>query len=374
MNVEPGEIYFIREREDAERLTPFVKIGLVRDSEDRDSFSRLTEHQTGNPRRLHLEEANVVRTPAVDYVEALLHRHFALSRVSGEWFEFATESDQAAAIAQTRAFAAEVELLVPIFAKAEALLKRASNGSTVEPSDEDLATGLALVTAKAQGSVYEGLQEEITRALRVEKERGGDVSAVAVEQVREYKPKLQPQLVKEHHPALWERFQVRQVRWDHRFNVAMAAPDEGSLGEECAAITEEVRSMLAQVRRRADVARLIEPSLRLRRMQGMATWSRDVAQAKLQVSLGEAEVLRGICTWKRQEKVSLKFDSEAFALAHPKLAVRYLSKPEKRSVLITKKMKAKLAPAKSRRPAAKVKASSTSKVTSKGTSKAKKRR
>ena len=79
MDYVSGEIYFVRERTD-NGFSPFVKIGLVHGI--RDSLTRLKEHQTGNPRRLFIDEKQVVRTEAVDRVEAQMHKIFSPKRVS----------------------------------------------------------------------------------------------------------------------------------------------------------------------------------------------------------------------------------------------------------------------------------------------------
>ena len=67
-----GEIYFIREIDYlTSQKTPFVKIGLVRYSDKRDSWGRLYEHQTGNPRKLDLNPSHILSTQAVDL--SLIH-------------------------------------------------------------------------------------------------------------------------------------------------------------------------------------------------------------------------------------------------------------------------------------------------------------
>lgn len=87
INQTPGEIYFIRERDLLSHgTTNYVKVGLVREKDDRGSEERLLEHQTGNPRELFIHK--VVKTPAVSAIEGLLHGLFAAHRVSGEWFDF----------------------------------------------------------------------------------------------------------------------------------------------------------------------------------------------------------------------------------------------------------------------------------------------
>ncbi len=64
INLTPGEIYFIREQDVlTKEISDYVKVGLVREGEDRDSDERASEHQTGNPRELSVYK--VVKTAAV---------------------------------------------------------------------------------------------------------------------------------------------------------------------------------------------------------------------------------------------------------------------------------------------------------------------
>jgi len=51
MDLDRGEIYFIRERIST-GFTDFTKIGRVAQSDTRNSAKRTLEHQTGNPRSL----------------------------------------------------------------------------------------------------------------------------------------------------------------------------------------------------------------------------------------------------------------------------------------------------------------------------------
>jgi hypothetical protein len=113
-----------------------VKIGLVRASERRNSFNRLREHQTGNPRALQILKKEIISTQAVDRVEALLHRLYAKQRVSGEWFEFKSELQVQEAIKRTKVFAKEVAKIVPVFDEAEALSKAQDNDKSIPATDQ----------------------------------------------------------------------------------------------------------------------------------------------------------------------------------------------------------------------------------------------
>ena len=151
MAYQQGEIYFIRELDRVTKgYTPFVKIGLVRDADNRDSFNRLVEHQTGNPRQLDLDRSGIIKTDAVDLVEAQLHRFFAPRRVSGEWFEFAAEAEIQEAIKKATSFAKDAEERVPVFQIAEVLKNTPSTKGAKKATEEDRDIAFELAGAKLQ--------------------------------------------------------------------------------------------------------------------------------------------------------------------------------------------------------------------------------
>ena len=95
MKLTPGELYFIRERDkQTKEISRYVKIGLVKEKDDRASKERALEHQTGNPRELLIHK--VIKTPAISEIENIVHGLFATERVSGEWFDFSESKLQEA--------------------------------------------------------------------------------------------------------------------------------------------------------------------------------------------------------------------------------------------------------------------------------------
>ena len=119
MKLTAGEIYFIRETDKlTKRESSYIKIGLIREGEDRTSEDRALEHQTGNPRELHVFEK--VQTHAVSEVENILHHFYANSRVSGEWFNL-TPDLLTEAIDKARELAATATKNIKALERAEAL-------------------------------------------------------------------------------------------------------------------------------------------------------------------------------------------------------------------------------------------------------------
>ncbi|MBT3440941.1 MAG: GIY-YIG nuclease family protein [Euryarchaeota archaeon] len=96
--IDPGQIYFITELDQkTKNSTGYYKIGIVRNQ--RITFDRIKEHQTGNPHRLYAAE--VIITDAAYMVEGMLHGKFHAKRVSQEWFHF-TPTELAAVVAEAK--------------------------------------------------------------------------------------------------------------------------------------------------------------------------------------------------------------------------------------------------------------------------------
>jgi len=69
LNSTPGHLYFLSEMDVLRNeRTPYIKIGIVKN--ERTSKDRIFEHQTGNPRKIHLEKE--LETPFVSNIETII--------------------------------------------------------------------------------------------------------------------------------------------------------------------------------------------------------------------------------------------------------------------------------------------------------------
>lgn len=321
-----GEIYFIRELDrESKGHTPFVKIGLVRDADERDSFNRLVEHQTGNPRRLYLDRSGIVDTPAVDLVEAQLHRFFAPRRVSGEWFEFKSESQIQEAIDTARAFAEDAKKRVPVFEVAEKLKVQESTQGTKPATDEDLTIARELAGAKLQIAACEEQQSRIKEILHASIEAGVDVATVATTRLRTFKPQLQEAELQVAHPAIFENYMAEVKTWQQRFLTKVKIKDGNYADADFEAALAEIIAQLDAISGHEEAGKVNEPNLALKTLLGLANWSHDFAEARLKVSTGLYEEIEGVCTWKRGYKIDNKFDAHTFATENPELAKQFTS-------------------------------------------------
>lgn len=321
-----GEIYFIRECEYKTGIdTSFVKIGLVRYKEGRDSWGRLNEHQTGNPRKLSLSPDHVVRTEAVDLVEARLHREFARKRILGEWFEFENDRTLFEAVSRAQEISAEVGVIVDSFDQANALKYQPSNGLKREPNPEEKTWGANLAIAKAQEQICKDFEGTINSMLTKAFTEGRDVSPYSKVVVRPFVPTFLEDEFKLAHPDIWSKYLSEEKDWHHRFLPKVKIDLEVDLGDLFYQQIDGIKAAIESARATSDLSLLTETSLTLASLRGIAEWEVKTNQTKLQVALAEFEEISGICTWKRVEKIESKFNSKVFASEQPDLYRSFVS-------------------------------------------------
>ena len=323
MAYQSGEIYFIREQ-DGSTLSPYVKIGLVRYADGRDSFNRVVEHQTGNPRRLVLTPDHIVKTEAVDMVEAQMHRIFAASRVSGEWFFFDADQDVQVALAKARELAADAAQRVPLFDQASAFEKQLSSGDLIAATPELARIANRLAMQKGIVKIASGLLDDIQEKLRFAAESGADVSGVAKTVIRTLKPKLDEEAVKAAHPELYEKYLVEVTKFSGSFLLKAKGLD---IDADLAHVLSELSKLDVQIEsvtEHADIAMLNEPSLAVRSIKGIAEWEADLLKAELQIATGTTPGIEGLCTWNRVNKTTSQFDAATFADENPDIAKQHM--------------------------------------------------
>jgi len=79
----PGTLYIDRDQDVLSgEWEQYVKIGIVRN--DKEASIRNKEHQTGNPRRIHVIFS--AESPMVEHIEIYLHHICVYQRVLRQWF------------------------------------------------------------------------------------------------------------------------------------------------------------------------------------------------------------------------------------------------------------------------------------------------
>jgi hypothetical protein len=320
MSYEAGEIYFVREVSEGEQLSPFVKIGLVKSP--RVSATRLSEHQTGNPRRLLIPEGHIVATDAVSLVEAQLHRRYASNRVGGEWFSFESDKQLLQVISDTRALAIDAEKLAFVFVQADNFQKSASNGETVRATDSDLEIATRLADATAKMAFCKKIESDINEKLKEAVREGEDVGTV---QNRTYKPKFDEAAFADKHPEIYSKYLELEPFWYSRFLSNKKVDASESLGAEFELAISEIQSLMSAIGGTSDAYKISEPTMLVTQLKALADWDLKYATAQMKVACGVNEAIEGVCSWKRYQDSKQEFDLKKFTGEHPDFYMEYLT-------------------------------------------------
>lgn len=332
-----GEIYFIRETEyPSGKLSSFVKIGLVHYKEDRDSFGRLSEHQTGNPRRLNLDKKHIVKTQAVDMVEARLHRTYSQSRISGEWFELANDRELENAVAEARRLAEEVASYMPKFETAMKLDTVKSNKKSRDASERERELIAMLIIARKQSKNCAELEKEIKSMLTKAYSEGADITVAAKTTMRNYSPKFDSASFALENKALYQSYLGEIQTWMHKFDPIPRAKDLGSDFNDAIA---GVQTILDGVKLTGNFSDIVEATLTLANLKGVAEWEAKVAETELKIGIDRHDEINGVVRWKRYFETVSKLDEARLAEEHPKVYKKYIKTPEPKALVNLKKTK-----------------------------------
>jgi len=338
MKPKSGEIYFVRETVlGSNDVSSFVKIGLVADRDGRDSADRLLEHQTGNPRRLFNQE--VIKTPAVHRVEALMHRLYAPIRVSGEWFNFADETGVNEAINKVKSLAKEMSQYEPIFEKAEELAKVESKDGVipVTPKIEGIVSRWSI--AKTKLSICDDIDDAITSMFVQAIAAGADTKGAVESKTITPEPKFSVTAFRKDHKELAASFDEYVDDWKQTFKATIDLVSTEALDGEFLDQLATIESLVAKVAKVEDSYLLNEPKLLLLNLASLAQWDFDLADAELRLEVGDHEGIEGVCTWSRKMGKKAVFNKGRFAEEQPDLWLEYTLSKESFSRLVVSRKK-----------------------------------
>lgn len=331
MRLKPGTIYFVRETDrDTGKYSDLVKIGLV--ESPRTARQRLSEHQTGNPRKLDLDNQSV-DTEAVGYVEAQLHKAFASKRVLGEWFRFQSEVEIAEAVAKARELAAVAASRTPVFAKAEELSGFYSEGDLIPSSPETLKALADYAGNQGALSEYQALANRIKSVLEATLAEQG---AEALEGIYKVIPKFfEPKFsatkfkkdFKKTHADLIAKCTVKIPRF--------AATFEWLLDGIEAELADNVKSNIARLVKEIDTAiakddffALNDLLLQVNEEIAPLEWEIAYLEAEVKQACGTAPGIEGVCTWVRGIKETNKFIPAILADLDPEMYGKGIHTPK----------------------------------------------
>jgi hypothetical protein len=313
INLTPGEIYFIRERDlPTNKVTSYVKVGLVREGEDRGSEERASEHQTGNPRHLYVEK--IVKTEAVSAVENMLHDHFASQRVNGEWFEF-DETQLKSCISMAVSLAGQAELSATNFAKAKDLKDTVSKENSIEASKDIEMLHKSYLAAEVSLDHCQGLASQM-REIFIEalEDPGTDVDHIVKKQEKKARLVFDKVAFELAHPDIFAKYAGEKVSISGTFRMVRPKDYEPELAEidpELSIFSMNLENAISQVKaNKLSKESLHSMNLRLLGFEASAEWKMEIAKAAIQVACGENSEIVGICKWSRTAKSKATFDDK----------------------------------------------------------------
>ncbi len=331
MNLVPGDLYFIREVDVLDGTTsPYCKIGLVKDRRQGNAHQRALEHQTGNPRRLHVVDQ--VHAPAVSDLEASVHNRFASQRILGEWFELPDEHSLAEVIAVTQSLARELTLNLDALEQAERLKSVESTSTVVPPTDKHQSWFLNLHIAKELKKHTGRLRKQAEQVFRAAYDVDTSARRFAEVIERVNKPFATAKFA-EAYPDLHDRFLRTESRPTQRFTPKKLDPSvELAADDEFNEFANRFQSLVLITTDNHDQLEELHLSyLRLLGYEAQAAWDAELAEAQLKAECGDARGIDGICTWPRVPSDRLVFDKNALMREHPELHNQFIEQRTDRS-------------------------------------------
>lgn len=344
MRFNPGTIYFVREAADSKGgLTVNVKIGLVEDP--RTAQQRLAEHQTGNPRKLFLDEAQLVHTDAVKYVESQLHKTFAPHRISGEWFHFESEAIINDAVALAKEYALAVGKQMPTFETARKLARTLSDGSVLSSTPTLLATAKSMAQAAVTLDAYDNLLELIEEVFEVAIAEEGPDSVEGIYKFIDVYPDPAFSVtafkaeIKKTNPELIAKYTIEEPKFTEKFELLFELDSE-ELSEDVQEYLAKSAVIIEQATLSKDYFQLNELKLDIARLKAPLDWVVLSSKAEIQVACGLAAEIEGICTWVRKLATTSTFAKGLLFEQEPELFQRFVLPREatKRKVFIGNKV------------------------------------
>ena len=311
INLTPGEIYFIREKDLLTKsVSSYVKVGLVREGVDRGSEERASEHQTGNPRQLFVEK--VVKTEAVSAIENMLHDHFANQRVSGEWFDFDTGQLQEC-IEMAENFAAEAKSSVAHFSRAKELKEIVSTDVTIEPTAQAKELHIEYLEAETSLNYCQELASQI-REIFIEALEDPEIDVDHIVKKQEKKVRLVFDKVAFElaHSDIYSKYLGEKITISGTFR--MVRPKDFSVdlkmfNPELEEFSKNLELALGEVKtNKRSKESLHSLNLRLLAFESTAEWRLEKVKAAIQVLCGENAEITGICKWVRTSISQATFD------------------------------------------------------------------
>ena len=325
MKTAAGELYFIGELDPRTRKpTPFTKIGLVR--ETRASTSRLSDHQTGNPRELFIHD--VLTTPLVERVETLMHGLRATSRVGGEWFVL-DENELADAIAEAKGHVRRAKKVVASVEAANELARQTSSTKQLPESPGSRKLVKRRLEIQTQEKAAARIEKTVKEAYRALHDRSVDLGGYFAVQRKSASQFFDEAALREEHPKIWRKFLVTQESVRGRFVWATDRKPILDVAQVNPALEEAERHITAAATKAKGPGKALDELHRLWLeslvLSADVAWQSEIVNVQARELCGRSTGIDGLCTWKRTSVTEEKFDRAAFRAERPELHDAFMS-------------------------------------------------
>lgn len=330
VTLKPGWLYFLGEENfQTGKRTQYVKVGKT--DGDRPVSERMSDHQTGNPRRI-IELVPSIRTHFIDTLETHMHHQFACNRIHGEWFEF-SPSELRGAVKEAERVNGEMNAIRVKAARVAAASKRDSNGRVKRASATSKKIHADFIAIEKARWMKKYEKESVELELRRLTGSTPGIDGVSVQMMPSPRTSFDKQGLEDTRPALYKKFLRNVNEFSKSFAVngkpTRAKADVGAYAalKTKKAASTAVTSVSGSIKRRsASAKKWHERWLELHSEIAGLNWESERLTIELKSLCGDSDGIDGVCSWKRVTKTKLAFDGAAFKDKHPQIYRRYLKK------------------------------------------------
>ena len=315
--------------------TPYIKIGIVKN--ERTSKDRIFEHQTGNPRKIHLEKE--LETPFVSNIETIIHHLYNQKRVAMEWFML-TPHEMDEVYKRATEVSQRFQDRLSEFEQVQQAKDIVSTGETAPTLSKKTLelykrykdAKLIMETTKAQKTLFsEQLKHRADGYAGIE-----DILIFRRKKGRESFDK--PTFAKEH-PDLYESLLSTETKVSVSSIKVNGAPTPSQVDETLREDIKQAKAANEDLSIDLKNPDNIKPrdsqdeALHLAYLEADADYYEacmDLELLALQLQMihiehDQATEITGYSTWKRIHKTSESFDKTTLAQEHPELYTSYLN-------------------------------------------------
>lgn len=324
-----GALYVLGEREQSsDVLTGYYKIGVVKESENRDVEKRISEHQTGNPREIiHVAEfeANYITS-----LEQYIHAIYVLRRAKGEWFRFDNE-ELSKLFTTIQRIISERESIAPIIEQASVFVKQESNKKLLPQFPEHTELHKEILDISKNIEILRGKREYIKQKLMIEAGTAHEIAGVLRMTSKFIAPAFSTSLLKNSDKSLYEAFLKQEQKFSKTFVIEREAKlkDIDPLLSENIKKAKEIFNGIQKTEdtpqsRNDTIKSIHEEYLTIHCELTQAEWHYERLESQLKYIIGEHLGIDGICIWKEEIKTSTTFDKDRFQTECPEQYNHYV--------------------------------------------------